>query len=166
MHVVDIVLVALFIFSMIVGYKKGFISALLTWVGLFASVLMILRYSPMVQAGIMIRFEFNPIISALIAYILIFILIMVLFAIVNILINYLVRHMNLSVINRIFGAIFGFLNMVVMLIIMTFFIDFMPFLTRYNDFLMGSVIMSETVKVKEMIRSDISEILPAEFFRE
>ena len=166
MHIVDIVLLVLFIVSMIIGYNKGFISALFTWIGLFASVLMILRYSPMVQAGIMIKFNFSPIISALIAYILIFIIIMILFAIVNILINYLVRSMNLSFINKMFGAVFGLLNMAVMLIFLIFFINFMPFLTRYNDFLMKSVIMTETAKLKEMIRSDVREILPVEFFRE
>jgi len=164
MHIVDIVLAVLFVFAIIVGYNKGFVSALLTWVGLFASVLMILRYSPMVQAGIMIRFNLSPIISAMIAYLLIFILIMVLFAIVNILINYFVRYANLSPINKIFGAVFGILNMAVMLIIVSFFIEFMPFLTRFSDYLMESVILSEVVRIKEMIRSDIRDLLPLEFF--
>ena len=166
MHVVDIVLSVLFLVSLVIGYKKGFVSALLTWVGLFASVLMILRYSPMVQAGIMIRFDFSPIISALIAYLLVFILIMVLFAIVNILINYLIRFTNLNFINKLFGAIFGFLNMVVMLIVILFFINYMPFLARYNEFLMNSVILNEIAYIKDLIQSDIREILPAEFFQE
>ena len=164
MHVVDIVLLVLFLVSMVVGYKTGFISSLLTWIGLFVSLLMIARYGPIVQAGIMIRFDLGPLFSAIIAYVLIAVLIMVLFAILKILLNYLTKLIQLTFLNKIFGAVFGLFSMIVILVIFVLLINFVPFMASFNNTLRGSMIIRETIRVKELVRNDIKDLVPPEFF--
>ena len=164
MHVVDIVLLVFFLGSMFVGYKTGFISALLTWVGLFVSLMMIARYGPIVQAGIMIRFGLGPLFSAMIAYILIAVLIMVLFALLKILLNYLTKLIQLSFLNKIFGAVFGFFSMIVVLVIFVLLIGFVPFKESFYNYLTSSMIIQETIRVKDLVRNDIKDLVPPELF--
>jgi len=164
MHIVDIVLLVLFLGSMVVGYKTGFISALLTWVGLFVSLIMIARYGPIVQAGIMIRFGLGPLFSAILAYVLIVVLIIVLFALLKILLNYLTKLIQLTFLNKIFGAVFGLLNMIVILCIFVLLVGFVPFKESLNNTLRESMIIRETIRVKDLVRNDIKDLVPPELF--
>lgn len=163
MHTVDIILIIVFLVSMIIGYKKGFISALLTWIGLFVSLIMIARFGPMVKAGIMIKFPIGEFFSTVIAYLLIFVLISIFAAILKILLNYLTKLLKLSFINRIIGAVFGFLNCMVILIIFLLITDIIPYTKKINTVTKDSVIISESHKIKDAIKIDLKNKIPAEF---
>jgi len=165
MHIVDIVLLVLFLVAMIWGFKKGFITALLLWIGLFTTMLMIARFGPMVQAGLMIKFSLGGFFAGVIAYLLIFVLICVLFAILNILLNYLAKLLNLTFVNRVIGSVFGFLNMAIILVLFLLLMDFFPFFPKFNAYLGNSVVITETHKIKDLAKTDIREKLPAEFFK-
>lgn len=165
MHTVDIILICIIIISMIVGFKKGFISSLLTWVGLFASLIMILRFGPMVKAGIMIKFGLGNFFSTILAYLLIFILISILASLLKIVLNYLAKLLNLSFINRVFGAVFGFMNIMVILMLFLFVMDIFPYFKDFKIYLKNSIIISEAQKMKTALKTDIKEIMPQDLIK-
>ena len=157
MHTIDIILSIVFLVAMIWGFKSGFISMLLAWIGLFTSLLMIARFAPMVKEGIMIKYPIGDLFASIIACILILALIALLIGILKILFNYLAKTLNLTFINRIFGMIFGFVNMAIVLIILVFLFNLQPFFTVYKNKLNESVAISETNKVIDFIKAKIDE---------
>ncbi|MCK9329011.1 MAG: CvpA family protein [Candidatus Cloacimonetes bacterium] len=157
MHTVDIILIIIFLVSMLLGFKKGFISAIITWIGLLVSLLMIVRFGPMVQAGIEFKLSIGSPLSKIIAYVLIFILISILGAILKILLNYIAKLLNLSLLNRTIGAIFGLLNCMIVIIFLLFIIDFLPYVKPVKEYLNDSAIITEMQKIKKTIIFDLKE---------
>ena len=157
MHTVDIVIIVIFLVSSLLGFKKGFISAIITWVGLLTSLIMIARFGPMVQAGIEFKFAISSPLSKIFAYLLIFILISILAAILKILLNYLAKLLNLSMLNRTIGAVFGLLNSMIIIIFFLFLIDILPYVQPIKEFVSDSAIIKEMQKIKETIILDIKD---------
>ena len=157
MHGLDIFLLIVFLAAMVYGFKKGFISVMLTWMGLLISLILIARLGPMIQLGLMAKYDISPFFSTVLTIVLIFFLISILVAILKILLNDLAKLLNLSFLNRIIGSVFGFLNIIVILTLFLAFLNFLPRLERFKSFVHSSVIITEVNRVYELVKVEIKE---------
>ncbi|MCL2064824.1 MAG: CvpA family protein [Candidatus Cloacimonetes bacterium] len=164
MHIIDISLLVIFLSAMIIGYKVGFISAALTWIGFFATLLMIGRLVPMVKYGIMIRFSIGDFLASIFSYLLIVVMIAILFTLLKKLINALSKSLKLTFLNRIVGAVFGFFNVMMVIAVLLFFINSIPFLKTNQEKFKESVIITEIYRLYDYIRYDIRDKIPDNFF--
>ena len=164
MHYIDIILLILFFVTMVYYFWKGFISSVLAFVGLFVTLVMIARYGPMVKYGIMIRFGIGEFFSNILACLLIFVLISVLIAILKLLLNYMAKLLKLTFINRVLGAAFGFVNVMIVIVLFFMFLDSIPFLSSVRDHMNHSVIITETHKIYRLVKYNIRDKLPPDFF--
>jgi len=165
MNYIDIVLIVIFIIAVFYGLKTGFIAMLMGWVGLVASLLLILRFGPMVRAGIMANYNIGSFFSGVISYILIFVLVAILVKLLTMLFEYVASLLQLTILNRVSGAVFCFLNVLVVLMLLLYFINTVPFFTKARIGLTdNSVILNECFKLMEKIRLDYKDRLPAGFF--
>ena len=165
MHIVDGIILIILVASMVYYFWRGFVSAGLTWIGLFSSFLMIVRYGPMVKHGIMVKFSMSDFFSTVLAYFLILVMITILIFLLRILLNYLVRKLKLTFLNRVLGVVFGFLNVFLVVILLVLFINFVPKFPNFKSWLNESATVKESNRVYHFFRYDMRANLPAEYFK-
>jgi len=166
MNYIDIVLIVIFVVAVFYGLKTGFIAMLMAWVGLVASLLLFLRFGPMIRAGIMANYNIGSFFAGVLSYIIIFVMVGFLVKLLTILFEYVAGLMQLSLLNRITGAVFCFLNVLVVLMLLLYFINTVPFFTKARIGLTdNSVVLNECFKLMEKIRLDYKDRLPAGFLQ-
>ena len=162
MHGIDVFLVIVFLLSMLIGFKYGFITMALSWLGVLFSVLMVVRFRPMVKYGIIERFSMGELFATILSYVLIFLVIAILVAFLKKVLNYLAKALRLSLVNRAIGAVFGFLNVLFILVLFLGIINLFPFLKGFSDWLSRSVIITEIDRIYDVVRFEVADKL--EFF--
>ena len=165
MHPIDIGLIVLLLAGAIIGYKLGLISSVLSLVGLALSFVLIVTFSPMVEAGLRLRLSFSHLFASVIAKILIVLLIVLLVAIIKILINYIGKSLDLNFINRLLGAIFSIGSIYVIVLLLLFFIDMTPVFREFRTYLTNSKIINDSYRIVSYAKKDINELLPSNMRR-
>lgn len=157
MSILNIILIAFFIFFIYVGYRRGLIASVIHWVGLFVSMILVVRFAPMVKAGLMAKFPIGNFFATSLAYILIFVLITILANLLIILMNQVADKLSLNFLNRSLGAAFGFLNSILILILFLILIDMLPFTKPIGKWVNTSPIIQETQKLKNSLKPVIQQ---------
>ncbi|MCB5250494.1 MAG: CvpA family protein [Candidatus Cloacimonadales bacterium] len=154
-NVLNIVLIVYFIVALFFGFKKGLIATIVHWVGLVVACLLIIRYAPMVTAGIMNKFPIGVFFANILSYLIIFVMVVILSKLVIILLNQIANLLSLTFVNKCFGALIGFLNAVIVLMILITIIELVPYTKSIQEYINKSYIIKETQKIKEVITPNI-----------
>ena len=152
MHNIDLILIILFIVSMIYCYRQGFISTILTWVGLIISLFLLMSIGPMIKENLILKFGISELFSIMLTILLIFMLIAILISILKLTFNSLVKLLRMTFLNRVFGAVLGFVNVLMCLLIILVLIDIIPFIPDFDVVVNESSILKEVDKVKDFIQ--------------
>ena len=157
MSILNIILILFFITFIFFGYRRGLIASVIHWIGLFTSMILFIRFAPMVKAGIMTKFPIGNFLSTSLAYILIFVLVTILVNLLIILLNQVADKLSLTFLNRSLGAAFGFLNSILILMIILFILDIVPFAKPLQNFISASPVIQETQKLKKTMKPVIQK---------
>ncbi len=153
MNPLDIILGIVLISGLIFGYVKGILTMLVNLIGFIVSIVLLVKFGPLVQIGMINKFEINSSLAAFLSYTLIFIVIMLIIKIVIVIVNKLVNILNLNVLNRLLGAIFGFANSILMLTFIYIIIGILP----NTNYIMKYIHKSEIGKAIKIVAGELSE---------
>jgi membrane protein required for colicin V production len=157
---VDIVLSVILLACFVFGFLKGIIASVIHLLGLISSLVLIVRFAPLVQDGLILRFQMNTLVAGILSYSLIFIMIMLLAKIIILLLHKLVSLLNLTFINRFLGAIFGLLNGFILLTIIFTVIEFLPFYDEVKKATKDSYIVKYLQIASDEIKLEIIQRIP------
>jgi membrane protein required for colicin V production len=167
MNFIDITLLIILVLGMLYGIKKGFITCFLAWIGFFVSMIMLARFGPTIQAGLMIHYNLGIFFSAVIAYLLIIVLIALMIKLLQILLNFVADVLMLTILNRIMGGIFSFLNVLIIIVLLLLFINLFPFLDGFKaNLIERSTILRETFRIVETVKINFKDKMPDDYFFE
>lgn len=134
MGVIDWIILAVILFAMYWGWRKGFIASLIHLGALIFNFYFLGQLYPLLANTIRSKYSLPPLLANIIAIFFVIILIVVLVRIVISLMNALVKALKLSKINRFFGLLLGLLNGALIIILMMVLIDHVPKLANsLND---------------------------------
>ncbi len=122
----DIILSLFLVFFLFVGYKKGFISSIISLVGLSAIVILIGRFAPLAKEGLIGRFALSPISATVLSYVLIVVLIMLIAKIIKIILHKIIIFLEMNWLDKLLGSVFGLMNGVLILMLIVITIDILP----------------------------------------
>ncbi len=123
----DIILSLFLVFFLFVGYKKGFVSSIISLLGLSAIVVLIGRFAPLAKEGLIGRFALSPFMATILSYVLIVVLILLIAKIVKIILHKIIVFLEMNWLDKLLGSIFGLLNGVLILMLIVILIDVLPF---------------------------------------
>ena len=122
----DIILSLFLVFFLFVGYKKGFISSIISLVGLSSVVVLIGRFAPLAKEGLIGRFALSPFTATILSYVLIVVLIMLIAKIVKIILHKIILFLEINWLDKLLGSVFGLMNGVLILMLIVILIDVLP----------------------------------------
>jgi len=163
MHPIEICILVLLLGGAVIGFKKGLINSILFLIGITVTFVLLIRFAPMVQAGLLLRASFSPLFSSVLAKILIILLAVLLFAILKILMGYIGKAISLNFLNRLLGAIFNMFSMYVVILILLYFIDIIPDLREVRTYLTHSKITNDSYKIINYLKKDYNELIPPQY---
>lgn len=134
MGVIDWIILAVILFTMIMGWLKGFTTSLIYLGAWVFNFYFLGQLYPLLANTIRTKYNLPPLISNIVAIFFVVILIVVLAKIVITLLDVLIKALKLSTINRFFGLLLGLLNGALIIIVMMVLIDHVPRLANsLND---------------------------------
>ena len=122
----DIILSLFLVLFLFVGYKKGFVSSVISLVGLSAIVVLIGRFAPLAKEGLIGRFALSSLSATVLSYILIVVLIMLIAKIVKIILHKIILFLEINWLDKLLGSVFGLMNGVLILMLLVIMIDVLP----------------------------------------
>ncbi|MCD4650785.1 MAG: CvpA family protein [Candidatus Cloacimonetes bacterium] len=117
MSVLDIIFIAMFIVVFSYGFKRGFIASVLQLAGIVLGIILVARFGPLVQRGLMYWFNLGATPAAILAYILIFLLLLLIIRIIITLLQKITSFLGLRFIDRVLGGLFTVLNFFLILVL-------------------------------------------------
>ncbi len=160
MLTVDIVLAVILLACFIYGFIKGFVSSVIHLAGLIASLVLVVRFAPLVKGGLITQFNFNPLLSGTLSYFLIFVLIMLLAKILAIVIDKMINLLNLTFLNRVLGGLFGLLNGFILLTMIFTLTEFFIYKENTDKLVNNSYLLKYLQIASDEIKSELQEKIP------
>jgi len=129
MGVIDWIILALLLVFTFLGWRRGFVAAIVQLCGYILTFFLVGHYYPLLQRSLLIRYHMARWMATVLSVLLIIVLIVVVVRIVIYVLNRLLDAMNLSALNKGIGTVLGFANGLLVVIILMVMLDFVPSLS-------------------------------------
>ncbi len=126
MGIIDWVILALLLVFTFLGWRRGFVAAIVQLCGYILTFFLVGHYYPLLQRSLLIRFHFARWMATVFSVLLIIALIVVVVRLVIYTLNRLLSAMHLSALNKAIGTVLGFANGLLVVIILMVMLDFIP----------------------------------------
>jgi len=134
MGVIDWIILAVILFAMFWGWRKGFTASLIYLGALIFNFYFLGQLYPLLANTIRSKYNLPPLVANIVAIFFVIILMVVLVRIVISLMNAVLKALKLGNINRFFGLLLGLINGCLIVVLMMVLIDHAPKLAnRLND---------------------------------
>ncbi|MGI6198555.1 MAG: CvpA family protein [Candidatus Cloacimonadaceae bacterium] len=130
MGVIDWIILAVILFCMFWGWRRGFTASLIYLGALIFNFYFLGQLYPLLAGTIRVKYNLPPFIATIVAIFFVVILIVVVAKIMITLLNAVLKALKLSSINRFFGLLLGLLNGALIVILVMVMIDHAPKLAK------------------------------------
>ena len=147
-------------FFLFVGYKKGFISSIISLVGLSAIVILLGRFAPLAKEGLIERFALSPFSATIFSYILIIVLILLIAKIIKIILRKIILFLEINWLDKLLGSLFGLMNGVILLMLLVIVINVLPISKYVWDKTKNSKITTSIRILAEDVENNLLKKIP------
>jgi len=126
MGILDWLILALLMVFIYLGWRRGFVAAIVQFCGYILSFFLVGHYYPLVQRNLILRYHLAHWLATVFSVLLILVLIVVVVRIVVYILNRVLKAMKLSTLNKAGGATLGLINGLLIVIIFMVMLDFVP----------------------------------------
>lgn len=126
MGIIDWVILAVLLAVAAMGFRKGFIGAVLQITGTLAVFFLVGHFYPLLRNSLVLRVEMNNVLATILAIVLIAILLFVVLRLLIYLLDRLIKALNLSFPNKLLGLAFGLLNGLLAIMAVMLVLDYAP----------------------------------------
>lgn len=126
MGIIDWVILAMLLAVAVMGFRRGFIGAVLQIIGTLAVFFLVAHFYPLLRNSLVLNYGMNNVLATILAVVLIAILLLAVLRLLIYLLNKLIKALNLSFFNKLLGLAFGLLNGLLAIMVVMLILDYTP----------------------------------------
>lgn len=150
-------------FNVLLGFKRGIISEILTLTGLISAIFISIFWYADLSMFLIKQFKWNQALSNILSFIIIFIAVIIFFRLLENVFSHVTSLLLLNWLNNLGGALFGFIRGTIIVGLLLFLLNFIPLPLEIENQIRQSIFAEHFINGLIVVYNSLKEWLPEHF---